>query len=178
MIESRDGVITALLGRMGNALALTAALSIVFAAVSTSNSILLTLSSMVSRDLVRRERGTRVGRWALVVLTVVIAVFALRRPGTILELSVASSRLLLVFVPLMLGVLFAPGAGKFAGLLTLAAGFPGALVLGRLAGGYSSLLTLGLVTVLFFVGLFFDRKGQAGAGGAAGAAGSAGAADG
>ena len=165
MIESRDGVITALLGRMGNALALAAALSIVFAAVSTSNSILLTLSSMVSRDLLRRERGTRVGRWALVVLTVVTAVFALRRPGTILELSVASSRLLLVFVPLMLGVLFAPRAGKFAGLLPLAAGFPGALLLGRLAGGYSSLLTLGLVTVLFFVGLFFDRKGRSGSAG-------------
>ena len=168
LIEDRDGVIAVLLGRMGRVLSLVVALSIVFAAVSTSNSILLTLSSMVSRDLVRRDPGVRAGRGALVALTLVIAVFALRRPGTILELSVASSRLLLVFVPLMLGVLFAPGAGKFAGLLTLGAGFPAALVLGRLVPGYSSGLTLAAVTVLFFAGLFFDRRDAGGAGGMAG----------
>lgn len=168
LIEDRDGVIAVLLGRMGRVLSLVVALSIVFAAVSTSNSILLTLSSMVSRDLVRRDPGVRAGRGALVALTLVIAVFALRRPGTILELSVASSRLLLVFVPLMLGVLFAPGAGRFAGLLTLGAGFPAALVLGRLVPGYSSGLTLAAVTVLFFAGLFFDRKDAGNRGGMAG----------
>lgn len=165
LVETRDGVIVALLQRMGSGLALFVALSIVFAAVSTSNSILLTLSSMVSRDLARQDRNARIGRIALVILTVVIGAFALQRPGTILELSVASSRLLLVFVPLMLGVLFAPRAATYAGLLPLLVGFPAAVALGRFVPRYSSATTLGLVTVLFFCGLMLDRRTRSASGG-------------
>ncbi len=156
--DNRDQVIVHLLGRMGRALALPLALSIVFASVSTANSILLTLASTVSRDIFRRRTSATSGRVAVVVLTLIVALFALTRPNALVELSVASSRILLVFLPLLFGVLHLPRAGSVTGLLTLLGGFALTLIAGMTLPAFSSLITLGGVFLLFVLGLFIDRR--------------------
>ena len=145
----RDQVIVALLARMGRLLALPLALSIVFASVSTANSILLTLASVVSRDVMRRRGSALVGRAVVVVLTVVVAFFALTRPTALVELSVSSSRILMIFLPLLFGVLHLKTGGPVVGLATIIGGFAAALLFSSIVPAYSSVLTLATVTGIF-----------------------------
>ena len=157
-VTSRDRVIVEIMARMSRALALPLALSIVFASVSTANSILLTLSSMVTRDVLRRRKGANSGRVIILVLTALVGLFALTRPTTLVELSVASSRILMVFLPLLYGVFYLKTAGRWAALLPLVVGTAMAIVLGRLIPNYSSVLTLGVAILLFGAGLLIDRR--------------------
>lgn len=158
VIETRDKVIVTLIGRMGRFLALPLALSIVFASVSTANSILLTLSSVISRDVFHTKRSAVPGRAIVVVLTIAIAIFALRRPTALVELSVSSSRILMVFLPLLFGVFHRKSGGPTAGILTIAGGFIAAITYGIVAAAYASLLTLATVVVLFLIGTVIDGK--------------------
>ncbi len=170
-IADQDRVIVAVMAQMGRALALPLALSIVFASVSTANSILLTLSSMFTRDVIRRgetsenggsHRGGPVtmGRIVVLVLAVLVGLFALTRPDTLVELSVASSRILMVFLPLLFGLFYLRDNGPRAGLLTIIGGGVAALVLGYLFPTYSSVLTLAAVFLLFFAGRHLDHRAR------------------
>ena len=159
-IAGRDEVIVELMARMGQALALPLALSIVFASVSTANSILLTLSSMFTRDVFRRS-STAAGRIVILVLTAVVGLFALTRPTTLVELSVASSRILMVFLPLLFGVFYLKRTGPRSALLSLIAGGGAAIALGRFVPAYSSVATLVTASVLFAAGYALDRRKEA-----------------
>lgn len=151
-VLGQNDVIVAILGRMGRGLALMLALSIVFASVSTANSILLTLASMVTRDVVGRDRGTAmVGRAVVVVLTAAVALFALTRPSAVVQLSVATSRLLMIFLPLLFARFHLKTPSRWSGPITLVAGFAMALLFGRVAPAFSSVLTFGTAFAIFAV---------------------------
>lgn len=84
-------------------------IGIVSAAISTIDSILLTLSSMVSKDLFGGlpERGqVLIGKLSLFILTGAILAFAYMRPSMIVLLSVSSSAGLLVLVPSIVGAFY------------------------------------------------------------------------
>ncbi len=162
-VEDRDRVIVEIMTGMGRALALPLALSIVFASVSTANSVLLTLSSMVTRDILGTRDSTMPGRVVIIVLTALIGLFAMRRPATLIELSVSSSRVLMVFLPLLAGVFHLKRAGRWSALMPLVGGFAAVLVVERILPSYSSLVSLGIAAALFAIGLVFDRIERAAA---------------
>jgi SSS family solute:Na+ symporter len=93
--------------------ALIVMLGITAAAISTVNSIILTLSSMVSRDVFKRlkpgadeKQELIVGKLFVPLFAVAIFFFASLRLGLIAVLSVASSAGLLVMVPALIGTFF------------------------------------------------------------------------
>jgi SSS family solute:Na+ symporter len=150
-VADRDRVILEVFALMARALALPLALSIVFASVSTANSIILTLSSMFARDVVRDQRRVWVGRLFIIGLTALVALFSIRRPGYIVELSVTSSSILLCFVPLLFGVFHLRRGGLWTGLLTCLAGASTAVVLGILRVPLSSVYTLAVSFGVFLL---------------------------
>lgn len=160
-IADQDRVIVAVMAQMGRALALPLALSIVFASVSTANSILLTLSSMFTRDLAPGTTASHPvgsGRVVVMVLAVLVGLFALTRPDTLVLLSVASSRILMIFLPLLFGIFHLRDTGPRAGIFTVIGGGIAAVALGFLVPRYSSVLTLAAVFILFVAGRQLDRK--------------------
>lgn len=108
-------------------LALMVMIGIVAAAISTVDSILLTLSSMVSRDvyaIVARDphegRQLLAGRIVIPVIALLAFLFARLRLDLIAVLSVASSAGLLVMVPAIVGAFFwrrSSAAGAMTSLL-------------------------------------------------------------
>ncbi len=112
-------------------LALLVMLGIVAAAISTVDSILLTLSSMVSRDLyanlaadATEKRQLLAGRLVIPVIALFAFLFARLRLDLIAVLSVASSAGLLVTVPAIVGAFFwrrSSAAGAMASVLLGAA---------------------------------------------------------
>ncbi len=94
-------------------LALLVMLGISAAAVSTVNSIILTLSSMVCRDVYKNvsteaaeEKELLIGKLFVPLFTALIVAFATLRFDLIAALSVASSAGLLVMVPALFGSFF------------------------------------------------------------------------
>ncbi|RLI73301.1 sodium:solute symporter family protein [Archaeoglobales archaeon] len=161
-ISYRDDVTPTLLTIMPPWLSLLIALSILAAAITTANSIILTLSSMISRDVVR-ERGILVGKLAVVVLTVFVALFALQKISYIVELAVLSSTILLCFLPLIIGIFHFERGGRITGVSTLLVGFIAAIALSYLKlsplGIPASVVTFFLTFATFFVvASFEDRK--------------------
>jgi SSS family solute:Na+ symporter len=128
MIKNRDAVTPTLLGIMPSWLGVAVSLSIFAAAITTANSIVLTLSSMISKDLFKSE-NIHTGKILIVVLTSAITMFALQKPGYIVELSVLSSTLLLCQLPLIFSVFHWNIGGKTSGILTLSVGFLSAILL-------------------------------------------------
>jgi SSS family solute:Na+ symporter len=109
------------------ALAVAVAVSILAAATSTINSIVLTIASMVSYDTFVPERyRLAVGKAMVVLFTLVVYLFALSTPAFVVDLAVASSTLLLPLLPLYLFSVYSL-TGRYAYLSTLAVGFPLAL---------------------------------------------------
>ncbi len=151
-VGDRDSVILEIMARMSTVLALPLALSIVFASVSTANSIILTLSSMLSRDLLRENARVWVGRAFIVVLTLLVALFSLFRPLYLVELSVTSSTILLCFVPLLFGLFHWRRGAAATGLATAVAGAACAIVLGFLRVPLSAVYTLALSFAVFLIG--------------------------
>ncbi len=151
-ISYRDDVTPTLLTIMPSWLSLLVAFSIIAAAITTANSIILSLSSMISRDVVR-ESGLKAGQMAVVILTILVALFAMSKPGYIVELSVLSSTILLSQLPLILG-LFHWRGGKFTGIATLMAGFTTSVTLSAFrlspAGIPASIWTFVIVFAVFF----------------------------
>ncbi|HPZ43637.1 MAG TPA: sodium:solute symporter family protein [Bacillota bacterium] len=94
------------------------------AAISTINSIILTLSSMVSQDILKamnpaiaESRLFNVGRLFVPLFAIVAFLFASLKLGLIAVLSVASSAGLLVIVPAIIGAFFWK-RGTAAGAIT------------------------------------------------------------
>ncbi|HNV94517.1 MAG: sodium/panthothenate symporter [Euryarchaeota archaeon ADurb.Bin023] len=122
IVQYRDNVTPTLLSLMPEWLSLLLALSIMAAAITTANSIVLTLSSMVSRDILK-EKGIFYGRISIVVLTIFIGLFAVRKISYIVELSVLSSTILLCVLPLIFGIFHYKIGKDFTGAVTLIGGF-------------------------------------------------------
>ena len=157
-VADRDTVIIEILGQMARWLSLPLALSIIFAAVSTANSIVLTLSSMVLRDVFRQNARVWLGRGMIVLLTGLVFLFSLSRPNYIVELAVASSSILLSFLPLIFGIFHWKHGGMFTGIITIIGGTATAIVLGIMKVPLSSVYTLVVSFALFFVGGFFEKQ--------------------
>jgi solute:Na+ symporter, SSS family len=156
MIQDRDTVIVQLMGRMGAVLALPLGLSIIFASVSTSNSIILTLSSMMTRDVFRMRKSMVVGRLFTFLMTLIVFLFSLLRPDYLVELSVASSRILLVFLPLYFGLFHWKRGGVCAGVFTIVGGAVLAIAVNILGLSLGSVYTFAGVFILFFLGALCD----------------------
>lgn len=133
---------------------------ILAAAVSTIDSILLTLSSMVTRDISSARAGDArqllLGKLVIPVIAVLAYFFAQLQLDLIAVLSVASSAGLLVMVPTIVGTFFwsrGTAAGAMAGILV-----GGATVLGleltatSLLGQGSGVWGL-LISTTLFVGV-------------------------
>ena len=161
-IEGRDNVILGILEKAGSGLGLVIALSIVFASISTSNSIILTLSSIVTRDIVRDTKKLWYGRVFIIIITAFVAFFAMRRTSYIVELSVSTSRILMCFLPLFFDI-FHVGRGKtrrmkITGPLTITGGAASAIIFGKLGLSLSSVWTLAAAFVFYGAGILLDRR--------------------
>jgi SSS family solute:Na+ symporter len=111
------------------ALTVLTAISIIAAATSTVNSIVLTISSMVSYDTPIPEKlRLLAGKAVIVVITLIVYAFALTTPAFVVDLAVASSSLLLPLLPLYLFSIYGPRS-RLSYLATVLLGFPLALVL-------------------------------------------------
>ena len=109
------------------------------------------------RDVIRRKDKVWLGRGMILVLTLLIFIFSLSRPNYIVELSVASSSILLCFLPLIFGIFHWKHGGRFTGLITVLGGAVTAIVLGVLRIPLSSVYTLLTSFALFFFGGFFEK---------------------
>lgn len=157
VIQDRDTVIVHLMGSMGAVLALPLGLSIIFASVSTSNSIILTLASMMTRDVFRMRKNMVIGRIFTFLMTLIVFLFSLLRPDYLVELSVASSRILLVFLPLYIGLFHWKRGGMCAGVFTVVGGAALAILVNVLGLSLGSIYTFFGVFILFFLGALCDR---------------------
>lgn len=118
-------------------LAILVTVGIMAASISTLDSILLTLSSIVSVDIAQgRYDPVGIGRLSMAILTFIVVVFALSRPGVIVELSVASSAGLLSVVPSLVAA-FKWGRGS--GLASILS-----ITVGALTSALTQILKLGL----------------------------------
>jgi len=139
-LKNPDGAMAALLTKVPRALALLVVLSIFAAAVSTLNSIILTLSSMFGRDLLRavfplsEEKELFWGKLLIPVLTVACFAFAGLRLGLIAVLSSMASAGLMAQLPVILGAFFwkrGTAAGAIAGMVA-GGGVTGGLYLAKI----------------------------------------------
>ncbi len=163
-IADQDGVIVGVMSQMKDWLALPLALGIVFASVSTANSIILTLSSMLTRDVFNQKNNDNawLGRGLIIGLAIAVGLFSLTRPNYLVQLSVAASRILMCFLPLMFALFHSKKGGEITGILTLAGGAVSAILFGNITPAYSSLMTLGATIVFFLIGLAIDQSKSAG----------------
>jgi len=105
-LKVADKAMPALLSKVPGLLALVIFVGILAAAVSTLNSIILTLSSMVGRDVYRalrpgapEERELLVGKLFIPVFAAACFAFAMLKPGLIVILSAMASGGMLMLVP-------------------------------------------------------------------------------
>lgn len=114
-LESGDLATPSLLGSdlVPPVAAVVVMVGIIAAAVSTIDSIMLTLSSMVARDVVAvakpgvtERQQLVVGKWVLPVIAVLAYLFAQLKLDLIAVLSVSASAGLLVMVPPIIGTFF------------------------------------------------------------------------
>jgi len=126
-LKNPDGAMAALLTKVPRGLALLVVLSIFAAAVSTLNSIILTLSSMFGRDLLRaltplsEEKELRWGKLLIPILTVACYAFGSLKLGLIAVLSSMASAGLMAQLPVILGAFFwkrGTAAGAIAGMIS------------------------------------------------------------
>ncbi len=144
-------------------IAILVMLGISAAAISTVNSIILTLASMVTRDVFKNfrkdtseKRELLVGKIFIPLFTVFILAFATLRLDLIAALSVASSAGLLVMVPALIGAFFWKRGTAAAVLASIIIGggiatalqYSGYYPLGLWPGVWS-----GLVSTFLFIGV-------------------------
>jgi len=151
-------------------LALTAMIGITAAAISTVDSIMLTLSSLVVRDLFNKAeeaeepqelRQLRTAKISIVIIALLGMVFALQELNLIAALSVAASVGLMVVVPSIFGAFFWKGATAAGSLSSIIIGSFTAIYLqlsglrpyGHAAGVWTLIVT---VLVFIFVSLFTE----------------------
>jgi len=150
LVQDRDRVIIEILSRMHTWLSISLALSIVFASVSTANSIILTLSSMVSRNIFRTRKNIVVGKSFLFILTGLVFLFSIYRPYYIVELAVSSSSILLCTLPLLFGIFYWKKGGPLTAATTLLCGAATAIVTRAFGVSLSSVYTFFVSFALFF----------------------------
>lgn len=140
-VPAPDMVMPLLLAEKAPAIAaVLLTLGILAAAVTTANSIILTLGSMVARDVYKavgrtadEHREMQVGRIIILVMAAALIAFSWRPVGLIVELSVLSSAGLLALVPTLIGAFFwrkATASGALASMIT------GGLVTATLSFGH------------------------------------------
>jgi SSS family solute:Na+ symporter len=157
------------------ALALVAMIGIVAAAVSTIDSILLTLSSVWARDIYRgvlnpratEARELRMGQWVIPVMAVVALVFAWQASSKsgldfmIAPLSAAASAGLLMVVPSIFGAFFWKRATAAASVASIVSGAALVLILqvtgAKPLGWWPGVWGLVLCTVVFVAVSFVTR---------------------
>jgi SSS family solute:Na+ symporter len=133
---SRDSVTPTLLGMAPFWLSILGLVAVLAASVSTIDGIILTLSSMAVRDVFEpykpspsSRRGLLVGRIVIVVLALACTLFALARPGLIVDLAVLSSSLLLPQAPVVIGMFVWRRGGKTSATVAIVSGFAVAVAL-------------------------------------------------
>ncbi|MCS7122254.1 MAG: sodium:solute symporter family protein [Archaeoglobaceae archaeon] len=159
LITDRDKVTPELLTRVPQLLSIFVSLSILMAAVTTANSIILSLSSMVSRDLVS-EKGFLIGRMSVVLLTMFVAFFASQRFQYIVELSVLSSTILLCQLPLIIGFFHWKRGGKISGISTLIAGFTTSITIAILFPKFvlGSVVTVIVASAVYILASLVEKR--------------------
>jgi SSS family solute:Na+ symporter len=112
-LETADNAMAAVLSLVPPALALVVTLSIMAAAVSTMNSIILTLSSMFGRDILKgafpdMDENTEMvlSKAFIPIITIACLIFAQYRFGLIAILSSMASGGLLMQLPAVIGAFF------------------------------------------------------------------------
>lgn len=157
-------------GAVPVAVSLLLIIGILSAAVSTLDSIALTLGSMVARDLMTRGQDRSqilVGRIVVVLVVLFAAYFALQKAQIVDQLAALSAAGLLVTVPAIVGAFFWRG-GTAAGVLASLVGGGGVAIYMAFVAGVSvfdprlSASVLG-VTVALFVGVSLVTRPRAGA---------------
>ncbi|MEM0330775.1 MAG: sodium:solute symporter family protein [Archaeoglobaceae archaeon] len=162
-VANRDLVTPTFLNMIPEWLAVAIGMSIFAAAITTANSIVLTLSSMFSRDLLK-NRSVLAGRLFVVVITSAIAIFAVQKPAYIVDLAVMSSTILLCQLPLILGVFHFNIGGRLSASLTLIAGFSTAIAMfytKATLGVPISIWVLIVSFAVFFVTAVFEKRFKA-----------------
>ncbi|MFN4046341.1 MAG: hypothetical protein ACK4H7_03270, partial [Acidilobaceae archaeon] len=174
----RDAVTPTLLAAMNPFLAAVIFTSIVAAAVTTADSIILSLASSTSRDLAYKlspERRLYTGYTAIIVFTLAAALVAYTRKGFIVDLAVLSSLMLLALAPATLMCWLNVKAPSWSALSSIALGFtatlvtlkyyerPAAAFLStlRFPGGLEvpvSVIVLALSTIPLALGLMLARR--------------------
>ncbi len=149
LIGHRDSVTPYMLTLANPVLAAFVFVSILAAAVSTANSIVLSVVSSITRDLYERRRSTpspsvakAVAMTSIVAMTIAAAGIALAKPTFIVELSVLSSALLLPLAPVILmGLARRPSrAGAISALAATLLGFSMILVAAFIIGARKALI--------------------------------------
>ena len=128
-LERPDRAMPVLLTGVPSPLALVVTLGILAAAVTTANSIVLSLGSMVGRDVYRvlktkavEKTELVIGKAVIIVMTALAGLFAWKQPGMIVELAVASSAGLVVLVPSFIASFFWSRASAEASSLSIIIG--------------------------------------------------------
>jgi SSS family solute:Na+ symporter len=136
LIANRDAVTPTLLSMLPAWLSIMGLVAVIAASVSTIDGIILTLSSMTVRDVLRRyakgvtqKAEIAVARITIVAIAIACTIFALSKPGFIVDLAVLSSSLLLPQVPVVIGMFVWCRGGKWTAVATIVAGFGVALAL-------------------------------------------------
>ena len=140
-LENPAGATPALLGSgaVPVVVGLLLIIGILSAAVSTLDSIALTLGSMVARDLVRVDRDSSqilIGRVIVVLVVLFAAYFALQSAQIVSQLAALSAAGLLVTVPATIGAFFWH-RGTAAGVLASLIGGAGTAIYMALIAGIS-----------------------------------------
>lgn len=161
VLNNRDLVTPTLLSLTNPLLGSFVFVSIIAAAVSTLNSIILTLTSSIAHDVLRLSRkdvkkSILVGRIVLVIISITTGLLALAKPGFVVELSVLSSTILLsLAVPTIYAWIFPEKTlGKgFAATLSVLYGSILSIVLSLVYGARKLFVItlLGLPVPLFIV---------------------------
>jgi len=154
--SNRDAVAPYVLSKAHAILTATVFTSIIAAAISTANSIALSVASAISRELYekavtspREKKSVAIANIVATAILVMAAAFALLKVGYVAELSVASSAYLLPLAPIKLAALFKKRKNVWEALASLALG-EGVAVYSTLRYGpakiLSSPLALGVPT--------------------------------
>ena len=164
IIEIGDEVTPTLLAHAPLPLTVFVFTSIVAAAMTTMDAIVLTLSSAISRDVYQRTLGGTdrkailIGRISILALLIVLSLVAYLRIGFIVDLSVLASALLLPLAPVTLIGWFLGERAKtkpirYAAVLSLVVGFLTGLAWALTHGARKSLVTpiAGLPSTLFIL---------------------------
>jgi len=156
-IAEQDAVTSVFLSSLPKGFAALLALSIFAAAITTADSIVLTLSSMISLDVLGSKKLTT-GRAMVLALTAVMTLFALRRPSYIADLARISSTMLLCQLPVFLGVFHWRMGGKMSATASLLSGFAVALVAIRMGLAAPPLWVLSFSFLGYFITAIFEDK--------------------